>query len=174
MLVEILTLLCWWHLDWHQIHQVLPQLKQIQPTVHVRWLQTSCLKIGLSGGTVHAVECLQNGECSGPAYRQGYTAPDVIILIEVVSVFLNNALTSKYVLAPVNTFVMRLPMTGFDISLSGCIGNPQVSSFIVDVKSGFINKASSLSRYARPLVCFFTGLMAGSRYTLRAFACSSE
>ncbi len=61
MFVEILTLLCWWHLDWHQIPQVLPHIKQIQPTVHVRWHQTSCLKIGFSGGTVHAVVCLQNG-----------------------------------------------------------------------------------------------------------------
>ncbi len=86
----------------------------------------------------------------------------------------NNALIIKCVSAPINTSVMRLPMIGFDVSLRGYIGNPQVSSFIIDVKSGFINKTWCLSRYARPLVCFFTGLVPGSHYTIRAVACSSQ
>ncbi len=66
---------------------------------------------------------------------------------------------------------MSLSMTGFDVSLSAYIGNPQVSSFNIHIKGGLINRTCTLNRHSSPLTCSFTGLMSGSQYTVRAAAC---
>ncbi len=73
-----------------------------------------------------------------------------------------------------NASSMNPSMTAFDVSLSAYTGNPQVSSFILHMKGGLINKTCSLSRHSSPLTCHFTDLMSGYQYTIRAIACLPE
>ncbi len=53
-------------------------------------------------------------------------------------------------------------------------GNPHVSDFTINVKGGLINKTCTLQRTASHLKCPFTGLLSGSKYTVRAVACNTN
>ncbi len=70
--------------------------------------------------------------------------------------------------------IRKVLTDSFEVELANYVGNPLVSTFLVYVKGGLINRTCILQRTARPLKCPFADLLSGSQYTVRAVACISS